>query len=81
MAWWLGFGALPAMARVQSLIRELRSHKPRGMAKLIKKFKSPHGDCGCEENLVCTLFLITNLPGPLPQCRWLIVSNRKNKNR
>ena len=81
MAWWLGFGALPAMARVQSLIRELRSHKPRSMAKLIKKFKSHRGDRGYEESLVCMLFLITNLPGPLPQCRWLILSNRENKNR
>ena len=46
-----------------------------------KKFKSHRGDRGYEESLVCMLFLITNLPGPLPQCRWLILSNRENKNR
>ena len=33
MAQWLGFWAFTAMARLQSLVWELRSHKPRGMAK------------------------------------------------
>ena len=30
---WLGFGAFTAGAQVQSLVRELRSHKPHDMAK------------------------------------------------
>ena len=30
---WLGLGAFTARARVQSLVRKRRSHKPRGVAK------------------------------------------------
>ena len=30
---WLGFGAFTAVAQVPSLVRELRSHKPQGVAK------------------------------------------------
>ena len=33
VAWWLGFWAFTAVARVQSLVRELRSHEPRGILK------------------------------------------------
>lgn len=33
MVSWLGFSALAAVPQVQSLIWELRSHKPRGAAK------------------------------------------------
>ena len=36
VAWWLGFWAFTAMARVQSLVGELRSHKPCGAAKKIQ---------------------------------------------
>ena len=32
----LGLGAFTAVAQVQSLVRELKSHKPRGTAKKIK---------------------------------------------
>lgn len=32
MAQWLGFQASTAMAQVQSLVEELRSHKLHGMA-------------------------------------------------
>ena len=39
MAWWLGFQAVTAMAQVQSLAGELRSHKLSIMAK--KWTKSP----------------------------------------
>ena len=35
---WLGLGTSTAVARIQSLGRELRSHKLRGMAKK-EKFK------------------------------------------
>ena len=34
---WLGLGAFTAMARVQSLVRELTSRKPRSTAKKKKK--------------------------------------------
>ena len=34
---WLGLGAFTAVAQVQSLIGELKSHKPCGMAKKKKK--------------------------------------------
>ena len=34
---WLGLGAFTVVAQVQSLVRELRSHKLRGMAKKKKK--------------------------------------------
>ena len=34
---WLGLGAFTAGARVQSLVRELGSRKPRSMAKRKKK--------------------------------------------
>ena len=30
---WLGLGTFTAMAWVQPLVKELRSYKPRGMAK------------------------------------------------
>ena len=33
VAWWLGFQAFTAVARVQSLVGELRSCKPHGAAK------------------------------------------------
>lgn len=33
MDWWLGFGAFIVVAHVQSLVRELKSHKPHGEAK------------------------------------------------
>ena len=33
MLQWLGLGAFTAVARVQPLVRELRSHKPHGVAK------------------------------------------------
>ena len=33
MAYWLGLQAFTAMPWVQSLLRELRSHKPHDMAK------------------------------------------------
>ena len=36
---WLGLGAFIAGAWVQSLVRELRSQKPQGMAKKIFSFK------------------------------------------
>ena len=39
---WLGLGALLLRTQVQSLVRELRSHKPWGMAK--KKKKPENGD-------------------------------------
>jgi len=39
VAWWLGFQAVTAMAQVQSLAGELRSHKLSIMAK--KWTKSP----------------------------------------
>lgn len=67
MAWWLGFGA-PAMARVQSLIRELRSCKPRGMAKLVRNLKATVVTLDVRKPGL-PAFLIINLPGPLPQCR------------
>ena len=34
---WLGLGAFTAVAQVQSLVGELRSPKPRGMAKKKKR--------------------------------------------
>ena len=37
---WLGLGTSTAGARVQSLVRKLRSHTPRGVAK--QKPKKPH---------------------------------------
>ena len=37
---WLGLGNFTARARVQSLVRELRSHKLSGMAKKKKKRKN-----------------------------------------
>ena len=37
MAQWLGLGAFTALAQVQSLLGELRSHKPHGGAKIIDK--------------------------------------------
>ena len=33
MAWWLGFQAFTAVAWIQSLVGELRFHKPCGVAK------------------------------------------------
>ena len=39
MVQWLGLGAFTAVAQIQSLVRELRSHKPRGSAKKKKKKK------------------------------------------
>ena len=39
MVLWLGLGAFTAGARVQSLLVELRSCKPRGAAKKKKKKK------------------------------------------
>ena len=36
---WLGLGAFTAMARVRSLVGELRSCRPRGVAKKINKKK------------------------------------------
>ena len=36
---WLGLSAFTAMARVQSLVRELRSCKLLGVAKKINKIK------------------------------------------
>ena len=33
---WLGLGAVTAVAQVRSLVRELRSHKMCGVAKLSK---------------------------------------------
>ena len=33
MARWLGFCAFSAVVQVESLIRELRSHKPHGLAE------------------------------------------------
>ena len=33
MPQWLGFGAFTDVARVQSMVGELRSCKPRGMAE------------------------------------------------
>ena len=44
MAYWLGFWAFTTMARVQSLVGELRPCKPRGTAKKKKK-KSPGMAC------------------------------------
>ena len=40
---WLGFGAFSAVAWVDSLVGELRSHKPHGVAKIKKKEKSCKG--------------------------------------
>ena len=37
MVQWLGLGAFTAVAGVQSLVGELRSCKPHGVAKKIKK--------------------------------------------
>ena len=37
MVQWLGLGAFTAVAQVQSLVGELRSHKPCGAAKKKKK--------------------------------------------
>ena len=37
MASWLGPSAFTALARVQFLVRELRSHKPHSVAKKKKK--------------------------------------------
>ena len=37
MVQWLGLGAFTAVAQVQSLVGELRSPKPRGMAKKKKR--------------------------------------------
>ena len=37
---WLGLGTLTVVAWVQSLVRELRSHKLHGVAKKIKKQKT-----------------------------------------
>ena len=39
MVQWLGLGAFTDVAQVQSLVRELRSHKLRGTAKTNKKQK------------------------------------------
>ena len=36
MVYWLGFGAFTAGAQVQSLVKELRSHKPGSTAKINK---------------------------------------------
>ena len=35
---WLGLSAFTAVARVQSLVGQLRSHKPSGEAKKKKKY-------------------------------------------
>ena len=37
MVWWLGLGTFTAVVQVQSLVGELRFHKPDGTAK--KNFK------------------------------------------
>ena len=42
MAYWLGFQAFTAVAQVQSLVGELRSHKLCSSAKKKKKKKSNH---------------------------------------
>ena len=36
---WLGLGSFTAGVQVQSLVRELRSHKPYGVAKKINNKK------------------------------------------
>ena len=41
MVQWLGLGSFTARARVQSLVGELRSHKPRGTAKTKKILEKP----------------------------------------
>ena len=37
VAQWLGLGAFTALAQVQSVLGEPRSHKPHGGAKIIDK--------------------------------------------
>ena len=39
VVYWLGFGAFTAGAQVQSLVRELRSHRPHIQSKKKKKIK------------------------------------------
>ena len=41
MAYWLGFRVFTAMARVQSVVRELRTHKPCGTANNNNKKNPP----------------------------------------
>ena len=43
---WLGLGAFTAVAQVQFLVRELRSHKPRNVAKGKKKKNEGLGEKG-----------------------------------
>ena len=40
---WLGLRAFTAVARVQSLVRELRSRKPHSTARKVKKYNSGTG--------------------------------------
>ena len=55
---WLGLHTLTAMGRVESLVGELRSHKPRGLAKK-KKIILPEGNNvgGREGNIEPNLYL------------------------
>ena len=39
---WLGYGTFTVVAQVQSLVEELRSHKPHTAAKKKKKRKKAH---------------------------------------
>ena len=43
MVQWLGLGTFTVGARVESLVRELRSCKPRGVARKKKKKMSNQG--------------------------------------
>ena len=46
MAQWLGLGAVTAVAWVQSLVRELRSCKPCGVARKKKELLEAHKPWG-----------------------------------
>ena len=58
MVQWLGLGTFTARAWVQSLVRELRSHKMHGTAK---KKKECTCDFGTKMTLVYTIKLMTLL--------------------
>ena len=57
MGQWLGHGAFPAGAWVQSQVRELRSSKPHSKAKKKKEREEFNSDVQCKcinlEDIVC----------------------------
>ena len=71
VAYWLGLGAFTAVIRVQSLVRQLRSHKPRDMAK-----KTQNKQKLCMQ-IVFTDYYLLCKKGRYYTCMYLLIFSKK----